>query len=138
MRPLPVTLLATLLGLTLVPFPEVGASASCAGPEFTEKRVVLTRDGEQSVSAKWLHDGCDDTGSCTVGCSGSCETEDSETPMESVELRITQMGRSWSLGTVDADEDYDATWTFTLPAGVEPGKARLLTTTIRPMEVTVR
>ena len=138
MRPLLVALLATLLGLTLVPFPEKGASASCAGPMFVDEKIVLTHEGEQTVRAKWLHDGCNDTGSCsTTGCD-ECEMADEERPSQNVGLRITQMGHTWLLGTVDADEDYDATWTFELPAQVHPGKARLLATGIPPMVITVR
>ena len=138
MRPLLVALLATLLGLTLAPFPEDGASASCAGPQFVEDEIVLTHGGEQTVRAKWLHDGCDDTGSCsTTGCD-DCEMADSERPSENVGLRIVQMGHSWPLGTVDADEDYDATWTFELPAQVRPGRARLVATGIPPLVITVR
>ncbi len=121
-----------------MPFPEVGASAGSVGPEFVEKRIVLTHDGEQTVRAKWLHDGCDDTGTCsTTGCD-DCEMADEERPSENVGLRITQMGRSWLLGTVDADADYNATWTFELPAQVHPGKARLLGTGLPPRAIPIR
>jgi hypothetical protein len=120
-----------------VPFPQGGASAACAESTFTEDRIVLTREGEQTVAASGLSDGCEDSESCGPGCAG-CEVDDPAEPMEDVELRITQMGRSWSLATVDAGDDSIATWTFDLPAGVEPGKARLLADTVRPMVVTVR
>jgi hypothetical protein len=137
MRPLLVALVATLLGLTLVPFPEVGAGASCAGPTFADEGIVLTHDGEQTVRAQGLHDGCNDTGSCSAGCD-DCHEEDSERPSQNVGLRITQAGRTWLLGTVDADEDYDASWTFELPPGLQAGKARLRATGILPVVVTIR
>ena len=137
MRPLLVALLATLLGLTIVPFPEDGASASCAAPTFSDERIVLVRGGEQTVEAEGLSDGCEDSESCAVGCD-DCQVDDPADPQRDVELRIIQMGRSWTLGTVDADDDHVATWTFELPAGLEPGKARLAATGIRPVEVRVR
>lgn len=137
MRPLLVALLATLLALTVVPFPQDGASASCAAPTFSKERIVLSRAGEQTVRAEGVRDGCEDGESCSAGCD-DCKVEDPETPRKDVELRIVQMGRSWSLGTVDADEDNVATWTFDLPAGVEPGPARLSATGIRPVGIRVR
>jgi len=135
-RPLLVALLATLLGLTIVPFPEDGASASCAEPTFTDERIVLVRGAEQTVEAEGLSDGCEDGESCGIGCD-DCQVDDPAEPQRDVELRIIQTGRSWTLGTVDAD-DHVATWTFELPAGLERGKARLAATGIRPVEVRVR
>lgn len=136
MRPLLVALVATLLGLTLVPFPGDGASASCAAPTFTEERIVLTHDGEQTVTADGMSSGCEDSETCTLGC--GCEVDDPAEPLEDVELRLTQAGNVWDLATVDADENGVATWTFELPAGVEPGPARLHGGTIRPVVVTIR
>ena len=81
-------------------------------------RIVLTHDGEQTVRGRGFHDGCGDSESCTLGC--GCEVDDPESPSEDVELRLTQLGRSWTLGMVDADDQDRTTWTLSLIHISEP------------------
>jgi hypothetical protein len=131
-------LLIALLAGAIAPFPDSPASASCVGPELVGKPIVLTHDGDQTVTGRFFHKGCADGGSCRLGCGGDCETDDPATPSENVELRITQLGRSWTLGKVDADDDAGTTWTFDLPAGVQPGTARLLPEGASPVDVRIR
>ena len=47
--------------------------------------------------------------------------------MTAVELVLRQQGREWPLGTADADGDGDISWDVRVPAGLRPGRARLLT-----------
>jgi hypothetical protein len=131
-------LLTALLAWAIAPFPDSPASALCAGPMVVGEHIVLTHDGEQTVTGKFFQRGCDDgeSQSCSLGC--GCETADPATPSKNVELRITQLGRSWTLGKVDADDDAGTTWTFELPAGVQPGKAKLLPEGASPVDVRIR
>ena len=136
MRPPLLVLLALLLGLTIVPYPTPPATASCVGPSLVGHRIVLTHDGEQMVRGRGFHDGCGDSESCTLGC--GCEVDDPESPSEDVELRLTQQGRSWTLGMVDADDHDRTTWTFELPSSVAAGSALLLADGVRPERVRIR
>jgi hypothetical protein len=129
-------LLTALLAWAIAPFPESPASASCAAPQVVGTQIVLTHRGEQTVKGRYFEGGCGDSQSCTLGC--GCETDDPGSPSKDVELRITQLGRSWTLGKVDADDDARTTWTFELPAGVEPGKGRLHAEGASPVEVRIR
>ena len=136
MRPALLLLLAALLGLTLAPYPDAPASASCVGSSLVGE-PVLQRGAEQTVEGQFFHDGCGDTQSCGVGCSG-CTTDDPESPMENVLLELRQGGQRWTLDTADATGSGDVTWTFTLPPEVRPGHARLVAGDDRPVFVKVR
>ncbi len=138
-------LVAGLVGVVLVPFPTTTASAGCAGPSFEDaESLVLHRDSVTSVEGRGFFDGCRDTQSCSgIGCQ-SCEyTEPPEEPRQDVRLELRQQGRTWPLATADAGTAEDQqlgwiTWTFDLPAGVEPGPARLVADGAQPVEVRVR
>lgn len=121
-----VLLLATLLGLTLVPGAPQGADASCVGPSFVDAPTTLRPGRTETVAGEWFHDGCADTQGCTstVGCT-HCTTDDPETPQRDVRLTLHQGGRTWVLDTADATGPGDITWRFALPPGVRPGPARL-------------
>jgi len=64
-------------------------------------------------------------------------------PYDDVALRLRQGGRTWLLGSVDADSAEDGragrvTWQVDLPPGVRPGPARLVADHARPVTVRVR
>ena len=134
-------LLLALLGLTLLPGGGP-AAASCAAPTI-EEPTVLVRGTQTSVDGRGFVDGCRDSQGCGVGC-GDCEYDDPpEEPYAAVELRLRQGGRTWVLATEDAgtaDDDRlgQVTWTFTVPDGVRPGRARLSTEQSGPVAVRVR
>jgi hypothetical protein len=130
-------LLTTLLAWAIAPLPGSPASASCVGPQVDGTRIVLTHEGVQTVTGQYFHDGCDDEGKpCKPGC--GCQDDDAESSSTDVELRITQPGRSWTLGKVDADDDGGTTWSFRLPAGVHPGPAKLIAEGASSVEVRIR
>jgi hypothetical protein len=117
-------LLLALLALTLLPagWP---ASASCAGPSVDAPRV-LVRDETIQVRGERFVDGCRDSMSCPAFGCGECEYDDPPpVPTPDVTLRLTQRGRTWDLGTADADRRGRVRWTFTVPDDVRPGPARL-------------
>lgn len=132
-------LVVVLLGLALAPYPSSPASASCVGPSLDDKHLVLTHGGEQTVTGQYFFNGCEDSVGCddSPGCS-SCEPSDPQSPRTDVGLRIAQHGRTWSLGTVDADADYRTSWSFELPPDVTPGRATLLPDGAQPVEVRIR
>ncbi|WP_337063283.1 hypothetical protein [Kineococcus sp. G2] len=78
------------------------------------------------MSGRWFHEGCDDTGAAGAGCAGPTTT--SQSPMEDVDLVLTQGEASWTLGTADAAgraEQYAVGWQVRLPEDVAPGPAVL-------------
>lgn len=138
-------LVTTLLGGAMAPFPGLSASASCAGPSLTATGpLVLERGATSTVEGRGFVDGCQDSMSCsTVGCD-SCEYDDPPpAPMQNLRLRIVQDGRSWNVavadaGTAEGDQLGQVVWTFELPAGVQPGRARLLPERAAPVPVRIR
>ena len=145
MRPAFLILLAVLLGLAVAPYPSSPAAASCAGPTLKNVQdLVLARGASSTVEGRSFADGCQDSMSCSAvpGC-GSCEYDDPPpTPLQDVELRLRQRGVTWSLGTADAGTAEDkrlgwVTWTFDLPPGVEPGRARLIADHAEPVTVRI-
>ena len=136
-RPAPLLLLAVLLAVTLAPYPESPASASCVGSSLVGDPSVLHRGEEQTIQGQFFHNGCADTQSCGVGCSG-CTTDDPESPMQDVQLELRQQGNSWALDTEDATGMGDVTWTFTLPPDVRPGRAQLVADQNQPVVVMVK
>jgi len=139
-RPALLVLLATLLGLSLAPYPQTPAAASCAAPYVGDGRIVLVHGGEQDVEGRGFVDGCQDSMGCSAspGCH-SCEYADpAPQPSTDVELRLRQAHHTWALGTADADDSGRVTWSFELPAGVRPGPARLLADGAGPVEVRIR
>ncbi len=121
-------LLAALLGAALAPFPQPSASASCSAPDLETDGLVLRPGAEVVVEGRGFLDGCQDSMGCTesLGCS-SCEyDEPPPEPTADVALVLRQGGRTWQLGTVDADADGRVAWRFTVPRGLRHGTARLV------------
>lgn len=140
MRPALLVLLAALLGLSLTPYTPTPAAASCASPSLGGGPIVLRHHGEQTVDGRDFVDGCQDSMGCSAapGCH-SCEYDDpAPQPSTDVRLRLRQAHRTWRLGTADADDSGRVTWSFELPVGIRPGRARLLADGAGPMEVRIR
>ena len=139
-------LMAGLLGLVVAPLPVGPAVASCTGSSLADVgRLVLRAGDTASVQGRGFVDGCRDTQSCSgVGGCQRCEyDEPPEQPHQDVGLELRQDGRSWLLDTADAGTAEDqqlgwVTWTFEVPAGVDPGRARLVADGAQPVEITVR
>jgi hypothetical protein len=127
-------LVPTLLALTVLPFPQRPATASCAAPYLqVDRGQTLERRGQAVVEGRAFVDGCRDAMGCSevLGCTSCDYEEPPETPMEDVRLRLLQGGRAWILGVADADTAGNGhlgwiTWRFDVPIGVEPGRARLV------------
>jgi hypothetical protein len=127
-------LMVVLLGLVLAPFPQGTATASCAGPSLQAvEGMVLQRSGTASVEGRFFVDGCRDTMSCTgvLGCQKCTYDEPPERPQRDVRLELRQRGHTWLLATADAGTAEEqrpgvVTWTFVVPEGVRPGRARLV------------
>jgi hypothetical protein len=140
-----IVLVAALLGLGSLPFPELGAAASCAAPYLkVEDESVLQRGTTATVEGRAFVEGCQDAGSCTeqFGCS-HCDYGPEEAPLTDVRLTLVQGERRWRLGEADAGRASDnelgwVTWTFEIPDDARPGPARLVTVQSRPVRVTLR
>ena len=138
-------LMAGLVGLVLAPFPQSAASASCVGPSLQgADALVLDRGGAASVEGRFFVDGCRDTMSCSgvVGCQKCRYDEPPEQPQQDIRLELRQRGHSWTLSTADAgtqgDRFGEVTWTFDVPEGVAPGRARLVPEGASPVLVRIR
>ena len=139
-------LIAGLVGLVLAPLPQDAASASCTGPYLEQaERLVLQRGEAASVEGRSFYDGCRDTMSCSgVGGCQKCEyDEPPERPLQDVRLELRQHGRTWLLASADAGTAKEdrlgwVTWTFEVPAQVDPGAARLVPEGSRPVMVVIR
>ncbi len=139
-------LMAGLLGLVVAPFPVGPAAAGCVGPHLEDvDRLVLRAGATASVEGRGFVDGCRDTQSCSgVGGCQQCEyDEPPEQPHRDIRLELRQDGRSWLLGTADAGTAQEqrlgwVTWTFDVPAGVDPGRAKLVAEGAQPVRVGIR
>ena len=132
------------------------ASASCAAPsfdiEYSERHpYVMNEDATGlTIEGRDFVNGCDDEPDAHEGSGLGCSpAEDSETdtpaetPMEDVQLRLRQDGNEWVLGTSDAGSTNDnelghISWTFDVPADVEPGPAVLMADTSERVPVEIR
>ena len=144
MRPATVALLLVLTSVTLLPFGQQAATASCAAPYLTDaEHLVLHRGKAVEVSGAGFANGCQDTGSCstTLGCT-KCDYGPEPTPMVDVELTLRQNGHTWLLDTADAQSGPDdlgaVTWAIELPGGVERGEATLVPQGGQPTKVAIR
>lgn len=144
MRRSALVLATSLLALPVAPFPQSPASASCAAPHLENAEgLVLERGATATIEGRAFVHGCRDSMSCGPGCSG-CEYDDPpERPMEDVRLRLVQQGRSWDLDVADAgtaDENHLGwvSWRFQVPAGVRPGRAKLVPDESEPVPVLIR
>lgn len=137
-------LVMVLLGIALAPTPGRPAHASCAGPSLQLARPVLHRGTSATVEGENFVDGCSDSGSCTtIGCASHCDDPEPETPLDDVELRVVQHGRSWRVGVADAGTAGDdrlgrVSWRFVVPRGLAPGPAMLRTEASGPIRVRIR
>ncbi len=139
-------LIAAMLALAVVPFPQTPAAASCAAPhlKITEEHV-LKRGATVTVEGRSFADGCQDSMSCSAGLGcDSCQYNDPpRTPMEDVGLRLVQRDRTWNLGVADAGTAENnrlgwVRWTFRLPTGAMPGPAKLLPEHAEPVRIRIR
>ena len=140
MRPPSLLLVAGLLAFAVAPFPPAPAMASCAAPSLSDVDALVLSPGVQAtVTGASFMDGCQDSGTCSgVLACRSCDYGPEEKPTEDVGLQLRQHGHRWDLGTVDADTSGRATWTFAVPDGVRPGRARLIADGAQPETVRVR
>lgn len=134
MRRSSLLIIATMLCVAALPFPQTPASASCAGPYLKDTELlVLERGATITTEGRSFIDGCQDSMSCSIGWGcDSCEYNDPPpTAMEDVGLRLVQRDRTWVLDVADAEAAANnhlgwVRWTFRLPAGVRAGTAKLL------------
>jgi hypothetical protein len=123
-----VGMLALVAGLTVIP--TGSATGSCAAPSVTPPAESASPGRALHVSGRGFVDGCDDVGgSNSFGCEAERETV---TPIESVQLRLRQGSRNWSLGKVDAGLASNgrlghAEWDVAIPIAAKLGKAFLET-----------
>lgn len=146
--PRPILLLvSTLLALSMWPLAPPPAAAGCVAPYLVheQRRPTLEAGVVERIEGRAFVDGCRDTMTCSAvpGCD-SCEyDEPPPEPMQDVELRLAQRGRTWRLGVADAQTASNdhlgwVSWTFELPAGVRPGPAVLRPEGGEPLRVRVR
>lgn len=138
-------LVAVLLGIGSLLFPDVSAVASCAAPYLkVDDESVLRRGTAATLEGRAFVEGCQDTGSCTeqFGCS-HCDYGPEEKPLTDVPLTLVQGQRRWELAEADAGKASDnhlgwVTWTFTVPDDARPETARLVAPQVRPLRATLR
>lgn len=141
--------LTVMLVLSLAPYPQAPASASCAAPvlsidEVEVARPVLHRGERIVVTGQGFVEGCDDQGDQSVfGCSGD-DALDSETPLSDVELVLLYGGPTMTqtpLGVADAGVTDGApgaiSWTVTIPNDQPLGRAVLKTEGSEPLPVRI-
>jgi hypothetical protein len=141
-----VLLIPTLLGLAVVPWPQLPASASCAAPYLqVDHRQELERGTHVAITGQAFVEGCRDTMGCTevLGCTHCEYDEPPETPLKDVRLRLVQGDRKWGLGVVDAETAASGHlgrvwWAFEVPVGARPGPARLFPDGGEPARVRIR
>ena len=97
-----------------------------AGPVGSDAPVVRMAPGASfTVLGQAFVSGCNDTVSCTSygpGCH-RCDAPEPVQPWQDVALTLVWDGRSFPLGTADADAaTVTARWDVTLPPQVVPGK----------------
>jgi hypothetical protein len=140
-------LITSLLGLAVLPYPAVPASASCAAPYLeVAERMVLERGETATIEGRaFTGGGCQDSMSCTssFGCDSCTYDDPPPVPMEDVALRLMQAGRTWDLAVADAGNADDnelgwVTWTFEVPAEADRGPARLLPDDAQPVRIYLR
>jgi hypothetical protein len=128
-----------------MPAPYDGASASCVGPVLElggEAPPTVTPGRGLTVTGSYFVEGCNDNvGVVGGGCSAHEQQREPVSPLREVTLSIRQHGHSWRLGKADADPAPehlgDVTWLVTLPMGLEPGRATLVTGRSGPLRVLV-
>jgi hypothetical protein len=133
-------LAALLLGLAFAPIPQPPAAASCVGPTIRTEGLDLRRGESATIAGESFVDGCRDTMTCSgiLGCSRCEYTDPPPQPMRDVALRLEQGRRSWTLGTVDADDAGEVAWVIVVPEDARPGPARLVVDGNPPERVRIR
>lgn len=146
MRRSSVLLAVAALGFLVAPASQPAAKASCTGPYLLDAdRLVLARGTTTTVEGRGFVAGCRDSMGCEVGpgCDDCDYDEPPATPYDDVRLGLVQGGRTWTLATADAGSAADdrlgwVTWTFDVPAGVRPGRARLVADHGGPVLIRIR
>lgn len=117
---------ATVLALVALGAP-LPAVASCAGPHLDPQPRAVASGALLTVTGGGFADGCDDSGTVrsVPGCRDQQVRDSPARPAEGVLLVLLQGGRSWRLGTADAERDSTVRWEIRLPMDVAPGPAVL-------------
>jgi hypothetical protein len=136
--------MAGLAAAVVAPFPQTPAAASCTGSSLRWlDQLVLQPGSTASVQGENFVDGCRDTMSCSgvPGCQKCRYDEPPEQPQQDIGLELRQHGRAWTVATADAGTQGarfgQVTWTFAVPEGIEPGRARLVAGGTSPVIVRV-
>jgi hypothetical protein len=148
MRRSALALVAASVAVALAPFPPFSASASCAAPYLKGTEDLVLQPGtEVTIQGRAFVHGCQDSMGCEEGF--GCDDDDCEydgpevEPMEDVVLRLVQRGHTWQLDVADSGVADDnqlgwVTWTFTVPADVEAGPAKLVADESGPVRIRVQ
>ena len=145
MRRRRLALLAALaVGLVVAPLPRDVASASCVGPMLDiggQHRPTVTPGQQLTVTGSYFVAGCNDTRGVTTGGCSAQQAREPVRALKLVTLSIRQHGHEWTLATADADTTArrlgEVTWSVTLPAALQPGRAKLITDRSGPLRVVV-
>ena len=137
-------LLVVLTSVTLLPFGQEAATASCAAPYITNaEHLVLHQGSIVEVDGAAFADGCRDNGSCsdTLGCT-RCDYGPEPSPMVDIDLSLRQGGHTWTLGTADArsgqDDLGEVAWAVDIPSDLKSGWATLVPEGGQPTKVRIR
>jgi hypothetical protein len=100
------------------------AAAGCGPPQLAVDVTprVVGRGEAFTISGTGFVAGCPDVTSVNA-CTGERQTHDEFRPAEGVRLTLEQNSRRWSLGTVDADENYTVLHRAHVPSAASPGRA---------------
>ncbi len=117
-RWIPVSLAAAVLAALWTP---TLAAASCAVPGYEVSPATVAPGGELTVTGTGWGTACNDVGPLPEG------VRILGAPATGIELSVQQLGRTWLVGTVDADDEYRFGTTVTVPIDAEPGPAKVVT-----------
>lgn len=139
-----------VVGLSMAPYPQALASASCASPTLRIEgvqgaRPALHRGERVVVTGTGFVEGCDDQRETSAfGCSGDDSRPDAKplTDVELVLLHGTPTMMQTGLGVADAEdgdeESGSISWSVTIPDDQRLGPAVLKTEGSEPLPVRIR
>ncbi len=114
----------TLAGLAFGILPSDPAPASCA-PPLVDVAPERARPGDEvRITGEAWFTGCQDGGSCSVGCSSECEYGPPEKPVEDIQLFLRKGDTTHLLTEVSADSKFKFETRVTIP-NVPGGRYRL-------------
>lgn len=116
--------------LLVVGSPTERAAASCAGPMITLTPAAGAAGTKLVVDGKYFADGCND-----VVING--QRPDPVPPTKGVVITFSQNGRSWTLGSVDANSDYQFSFTGAVPLRTRMGPATVTAGSLASADFTV-